>query len=211
MTYFLVSAHSSRLNRLSEALSGLSLPLSPVKHAVYQKTAISPDDTTLPVITLNPAELHVSSTPAIIRTVLGSCVAITMFNRRRQIATICYALLSYPEENDLYTANYVENRKYISHAIPEMVEKMREYGILPGEIEVKVFGGSDTLSQYTGQERNHSVGTLNVKAAMEVLETEGLRLKASDVGGRRGRKILFYTHTGEVLLKPLRDVPDVEF
>lgn len=60
----------------------------------------------------------------------------------------------------MHTANDVKNRKYVSHAIPEMVGKMREYGILPREIEVKVFGGSDTLSQRTGQEQSHSGGIL---------------------------------------------------
>jgi len=194
-----------------EALSGLYLPLTPVIHAVYQKTEMIAEEKKLSVITLNPAELHVSTTPVIVRTVLGSCVAVTMFNRHRRIAAICHALLPHPNNNEPDTANYVENRRYVTCVIPEMVRTMRRHDILPQEIEVKVFGGSDTLGRSAGQESDHPVGRLNVKAVMEMLEAERLSLKTSDVGGTRGRKILFYTHTGEVLLKRLRDVPNSEF
>lgn len=35
------------------------------------------------------------------------------------------------------------------------------------------------------------------------MKSEGLTLITRDVGGIQGRKIFFYTHTGEVLLKRL--------
>ena len=40
--------------------------------------------------------------------------------------------------------------------------------------------------------------------ALQVIEDERLVLAASSVGGKRGRKIYFYTHTGEVLLKYIK-------
>jgi len=190
----------------SETLNGLNLPLTPVMHAVYQKTDMPAEDAKLPRIILNSAELYVSPTPAIVKTVLGSCVAVTMFNRRRGIGAICHALLPHPRDNKPYTANYAENRKYVTYVIPEMIREMQQYDIQLREIEVKLFGGSDTLNEKTGQESGRSAGRLNVKTVMEVLEAQRLQLKTSDVGGIRGRKILFYTHTGEVLLKRLNDV-----
>jgi len=190
----------------AEALNGLDLPLTQVMHTLYQKTETAADDAKLPVITLKPAELMFSEKPSVVRTVLGSCVSVTMFNRRRGIGGICHALLPHPGSNEPYTANYAENHKYVTGVIPEMVRKMRKYGIQPREIEVKLFGGSEILNQGMKQENNSPIGRLNVKAAMEVFEAEHLHLKTSDVGGIYGRKIFFHTHTGEVLLKRVNNV-----
>jgi chemotaxis protein CheD len=44
------------------------------------------------------------------------------------------------------------------------------------------------------------VGALNCEVALEVLAEEGLTVSASDLGGKRGRRIHFHTGTGEVLL-----------
>jgi len=192
----------------SETLNGLNLPLTPVVHTVYQKASIFGEKPELSVITLKPAEMYVGTTPAVVSTILGSCVAVTMFNRRLGVAAICHALLPHPGDNEPCGANYVESRKYVTCVIPEMAEKMRQYGIHPREIEVNLFGGTDTFSQRTGPASGHPVGRLNVKTALKVLEAEQLRLKTSHVGGVRGRKILFHTHTGEVLLKRLKNISD---
>jgi chemotaxis protein CheD len=53
-----------------------------------------------------------------------------------------------------------------------------------------------------------SIGRQNIEMAEKILLSEGLTLKAKDVGGTGGRKILFYTGTGEVLLKRLSVVND---
>jgi chemotaxis protein CheD len=52
--------------------------------------------------------------------------------------------------------------------------------------------------------RSKSVGTENVTVAKDILEKEGFRLAAFDTRGNQGRKIYFFSHTGEVLLKRLK-------
>ncbi len=84
-------------------------------------------------------------------------------------------------------------------------------GIGRGEIEVKVFGGSDMFSADDKPGIGIAVGAQNVEMALTVIEREELRLLVSDVGGYRGRKIVFYTHTGEVLLKRLNERESMEF
>lgn len=49
-----------------------------------------------------------------------------------------------------------------------------------------------------------TVGTQNVIKAIDIIKKEGLIISSSEVGGIRGRKIYFYTGTGEVLLKFIR-------
>ena len=89
----------------SETLNGLSVPLKAVAHTVYQKERIADPSSHLPVITLKPAELFISERPAIVRTVLGSCVAVTMYDRQLGIAAICHALL--PEGNENSSLNVI--------------------------------------------------------------------------------------------------------
>jgi chemotaxis protein CheD len=155
-------------------------------------------------MTLKPAELFISERPTIVRTVLGSCVAVTMFDRRLKISAICHALLPKHDgiEHDETRSN--TNYKYVDTVIPLMVKRLRTYGSELPDLEVKLFGGADMLSVKTGQPNLRSVGRLNIEAVFQILKAHHLSVKVSDVGGTVGRKILFYTHTGEVLLKRIK-------
>jgi len=188
----------------SETLNGMNLPLIPVAHTVYQQNDLVARGQDLPVIYLKPAELCIADKPTIVRTVLGSCLAVTMFNRRLGVSAICHALLPDHSLEDRQNNDSLARFKYVSSVIPEMVAKLRHYGIKPNEIEVKMFGGAETLNSQLEQARNQPVGKLNVETALKVIAAEGLRVDSSDVGGAFGRKIFFYTHTGEVLLKRLK-------
>jgi chemotaxis protein CheD len=81
------------------------------------------------------------------------------------------------------------------------VQSFTLLGVNPAQLEVKMFGGADLLPY--SESRFISVGRRNVEIAREVLLAEGLTLLAEDVGGGRGRKIIFHTHTGDVWRKHL--------
>jgi chemotaxis protein CheD len=90
-----------------------------------------------------------------------------------------------------------------------MIAWFIDKGAYPAELEVKVFGGSDIL--VTGPDRrNVSVGKQNIEAARQALLREGLKLHASHIGGTSGRKIIFSTQTGEVLMKRIRKTVHIE-
>jgi chemotaxis protein CheD len=52
---------------------------------------------------------------------------------------------------------------------------------------------------------NLSVGRQNILIAMRQIEDHGLILVASDTGGIQGRKLIFKSDTGVVLLKRLAE------
>ena len=182
----------------------MNLPLVPVSHTVYKQISRDAGNPEIPVIYLKPAELYVADKPTIVRTVLGSCLAVTMFNQRLGVSAICHALLPQQDLKESFNNHLSEKLKYVDYVIPKMLARMKSYDIKPDEIEVKLFGGADMLNPQTEQSRNQPVGKLNIKTAIKVLDAEGLKPKTSDVGGTFGRKIFFYTHTGEVLLKRLK-------
>lgn len=188
----------------SETLNGMNLPLTPVAHTVYQQTDLLGQNPELPMLYLKPGELHVTDKPMIVRTLLGSCLAVTMFNRRLGIAAMCHATLPEISLEERRRGNFSERFKYVNAVIPEMAARLRSYGIRNDEIEVKLFGGAETLHTEGAPNMNQLVGKSNIAAALKILEAEGLRVDTSDAGGAFGRKIFFYTNTGEVLLKRLK-------
>jgi chemotaxis protein CheD len=151
----------------------------------------------IPKIYLKPGELHFAVTPTIVSTVLGSCVSITMHNRQYQLGVICHAVL--PEE-----LAPGEPYRYVDSSVAAMLRMFARYGIAKSDIEVKIFGGAETLPLYEKSSHTVTVGKQNILRAHQIIEKEHLKLLASDVGGTRGRKLLFYTQTGEIYLQRLR-------
>jgi chemotaxis protein CheD len=90
-----------------------------------------------------------------------------------------------------------------------MIERLDSFNTRRCDIEVKMFGGADMFSSDNSSREHKSVGRQNIETALKIINTEGLNLSASDVGGMGGRKIYFYTHTGEVLLKHLKSGIDI--
>ena len=136
-----------------------------------------------------------------VTTILGSCLAVTMFNKRLKLGAICHGILPESMKNDLKGLEYKEKFKYVDFAILKMLEVLRKYNIENNEIIVKVFGGSDMFSVEYYNVQNKSVGKQNVAVALRLLKEENLKVSASDVAGSSGRIIIFYTDTGEIFLK----------
>ena len=151
---------------------------------------------------LKPAEMCFVKKPLLIKTILGSCITVTMFNHRAGAAAACHALLpTCSQESPCHNAICKQRNKYVDCIIPQMLKQFKKMKIDPSEIEVKLFGGADMFeSSGKGSAR---VGSMNVEMARQVLAKYGLRLKSFDVGGTSGRKILFDTKTGEVWMKRL--------
>ena len=153
----------------------------------------------LPMVYLKPAELHMTDRPVVVSTVLGSCVSVTMFHPRSKVGAICHGLLP-----RCGAGGRQEQFKFVDSSIRRMLACFDDLRIDRGEIEVKVFGGAEMHGVIRAKRLQASVGRQNVETAIGMIHEEGLRIITSDTGGSRGRKILFFTHTGNVLLKRLR-------
>jgi chemotaxis protein CheD len=123
-----------------------------------------------------------------------------MFNHRFKTGSICHAVL--PEcKNEQCPNNCDEMFKYADCAIEMMLEKFILQGVKHSELEVKLFGGANMFN--TKSNGHMTVGEQNIQAAIDNISKQGLKIIANDVGGMKGRKIYFYTHTGEIYMKSL--------
>jgi chemotaxis protein CheD len=157
----------------------------------------------LPDLNLQPGELYLARGPAILRTILGSCVGVTFWSARLGAGALCHGVLprcpfNWPPGSDLQ-----EGSRYVDFSIRYLVRQFDALGVARQELEVKLFGGADVLPVAETRCGRSTVGAQNCKAAAEVLAQLGLTVSASDVGGVRGRRIHFHTGTGEVLLHRL--------
>lgn len=151
---------------------------------------------------LQPGELLVTQEPMWVVTLLGSCVSVTMFNARFQLAAICHAMLPEPR-GDKACAHPSHCFRYLSHAIPAMCEHFFREGLAPDQVEVKMFGGSNVIQIGGDRHSNRWIGASNLALARQLLQSARLRIKAQNVGGETGSKICFNTVTGDVLHKHL--------
>lgn len=151
---------------------------------------------------LKPGEIFIAGTPLIVTTLLGSCIAITLFTPAHRVGAICHALL--PSCRGGESIDCPERYRHVSCSLHGMLALYRERGISRVVIEAKVFGGADMFSPEPDRSCGRcrvSVGRQNITKAKEMLAAEGIRIIAADVGGCQGRKILFRPHTGEVFLQ----------
>lgn len=155
-------------------------------------------------ICLKPGKLFVGDKPCEVMTLLGSCVAVTMFSPRLRVASICHAMLADPDGPDRAAKETAEPYKYVSLVVPFMAEKFRNLGITPTETEVKLFGGANVFGNNHANKRGHGIGVANIRRAKEILDQYGLRVAREHTGGDRGRKLIFNTTSGVVWLKCLR-------
>jgi chemotaxis protein CheD len=154
----------------------------------------------LETVYLHPGEICVSREPRKVITVLGSCVSITIFSPRLGAGAICHGTLPRCRSRKECRGLCIEAFKFMDCAIFYMLGRFTEFGIARNEMEVKIFGGADTLASKS----SNSIGSQNIKITLDILGREKLRVKAADVGDSFGRKLIFFTHTGEVYLKRLK-------
>ena len=159
------------------------------------------DSPELETVYLHPGELCISEGPSRVVTVLGSCVSVTMFNPRLKIGAICHTTLPNCRSKVKCETICVEAFKYMDCAFKYMIKNFRERGIMNEEIEIKIFGGADTLKSKS----SNTIGSKNVHSALHLIKKEHIKLIAADVGDSFGRKLVFFSHTGEVFLKRLKN------
>ncbi len=85
-----------------------------------------------------------------------------------------------------------------------MLETMDKIGIPRKELTIKMFGGSSGLAVRNVDHTTYDIGRRNIAMARKLLQFARLDIKVEDVGGQRGRKLMFNTQTGEVWVKKLR-------
>jgi chemotaxis protein CheD len=154
------------------------------------------------VVTIHPGEYFATGDDTIISTVLGSCVAVGIYDLARGIGGLNHFML--PGElvrgvaaSDELVRN--PNAKYGMYAMELLINDLMKFGVRRADMKAKVFGGGAVLRFLDGS--GSAIPASNIEFAFEYLREENIPVLASDVGGTEPRKIFFFARTGKVLLK----------
>lgn len=141
---------------------------------------------------LQPGQLVVAARPAAITTILGSCVAVCLWEPQRGIGGMNHFMLPMPS-GGAATAS----PRFGPAAMEQLVEKMREAGARLPLFRARVFGGACMFAE---MQSSAHLGQKNAAVAFDFLQRRGIEIVQSDVGGNRGRKLIFHTDEGAAWL-----------
>ncbi len=144
---------------------------------------------------LLPGNLFVHHEEHTVLTVLGSCVSVCLWDSRKRIGGINHYMLPF------WNGEGLASPRFGNIAIMKLIERMIEQGADRRHLQAKVFGGGDMLKATTAF---MNIGQRNIVLAQDLLRDERIPIVSSDPGGKNGRKLVFNTQTGVVLVKLLK-------
>ena len=136
---------------------------------------------------LEPGYIFLPEKPTSISAVMGSSVSVCLYDRRRHVGGMNLFQLPLVRERHLATP------RYGNVAILALIRMMLRAGSRMKDLEAQVLGGA-----HNPESGSEDMGRENVGIARRVLKKERVRVSSEDVGGERGRKIVFNTGTNEL-------------
>jgi len=143
---------------------------------------------------LFPSTLFVGTAPYCVRTILGSCIAVCLYDRTLAFGGINHYMLP------LWTGSSIPSPKYGDVSIDLLIKRMQGLGSRKQNLVAKIFGGA---TQHATGPKPFGIGERNISIAVDVLGRHGIEIQRRSVGGTQGRKIVFNTGTGQVFMSYL--------
>lgn len=152
-------------------------------------------------IGIHIGDLYASRAPAIVSTLLGSCVAVCLYDPKERIGGMNHFLL--PGKADL--KQFDPSARYGINAMELLINRIMAAGGEKSRLVAKVFGGANILPLISEE---YAMGPKNIEFVLDFLRIESIRVISWDLGGVQARKVLFHTDTGVVFLKRLPSAYD---
>lgn len=128
-----------------------------------------------------------------ISTLLGSCVAVCLYDPKLRLGGMNHFLLPSKrvgggDDTDVVLAG--------DYAMEVLVNAMLAKGAHKDRLVAKAFGGGNIVSSI-----RMAIGDRNAEFAVEWLAREGIQLTASDFGGPWSRKVVWVPNTGDAFCR----------
>ena len=149
----------------------------------------------MPDVMVRMAELAVSaSLEDVLASIgLGSCVAVCLIDRRRQLGGLAHVML--PESPGGEAG--ATPAKFADSGVPALMAELGRLGALRPRLEAVLVGGAHMFARAGTLD----IGARNVAAVRETLLRAGVRVSAQDTGGQAGRTVRLHVATGTVTVK----------
>jgi chemotaxis protein CheD len=142
---------------------------------------------------LHAGQLLAFAAPTAITTVLGSCVAVCLHDPATKVGGMNHFLLPLHVERD-------RSPRFGTVAVPALIEAVVRAGASRKTLVAKVFGGASVIGAMAQGRR---LGEENAELALRLLEEARVPVLDKDVGGSRGRKVVFLVDEGTAWVRQL--------
>jgi chemotaxis protein CheD len=149
-------------------------------------------------IHLNPGDFYFGDGNVRLHTLLGSCVAITLWHPVLRFGGMCHFML--PCRQKAEAGAVTPDGRYGDEAMQMFLAEIARYDTRPGEYQAKIFGGGSMFQTLKGGIAPDVAGR-NVTQARALLRDAGFDLCAEDVGGNGHRRIIFNLNDGNVWVR----------
>jgi chemotaxis protein CheD len=140
---------------------------------------------------LAPGRLYASADRVCVTTILGSCVAVCLYDPDRHVGGINHFLLPF---------GFPLSPRFGDAAVPLLIESVLAKGAHRPSLRAKLFGGACVLEAFRSED---PLGAQNVRVARARLQAEHIPIVAEDTGGDHGRKLLFELQTGDAWVRAI--------
>lgn len=151
-------------------------------------------------------EVKASSEPLRVTTLVGSCIAVCLFDPKYNIGGMNHFMLPSSSTSQAQCATYG------IHAMELLINEIMKLGGDRRRLVAKVFGGGNVLGRNESQGSKLAIGERNAEFALEFLRTDSIPVVSQNIGGLTGRQIQFLTHTGQAFVRVVQktdEIPDL--
>ncbi len=149
-------------------------------------------------------DFHVSDDPELVlSTVLGSCIAICLFDPAIETGGMNHFLLAAPGSKG--EMDPLKQRLYGAFAMEQLINEMIKRGANRSTMKAHIYGGSNIHKSMA------HIGTSNANFARDFLQRDGIPISLEDTGGSAARRLDLKPATGQIRCKhiPTEDVPRI--
>ncbi len=143
---------------------------------------------------IQPGQFAFSRDPSWIYAVCGNGVLVVLRDRFQKIGGIAHCVFPKIRFKERPT-NY-----HTDIAVNSLIKNLQTFNSIPHNLEAQLLGGG----HFYGQEKHRAEQV--IKRVRKILKKRRINIVSEDVGGTLGRKVVFNTHSGEVIVYKTRKV-----
>jgi chemotaxis protein CheD len=152
---------------------------------------------------LRPGEFFVGDSSRRVRTLLGSCVSVTLWSPLKRVGAMSHFLLATRHAGATADLDIVREKpvaldgRYGDEALRLMLAELADKHVGGAQCEAKIFGGGDMFPSREAA-GTLTVGRRNGEAARKLLLSQGIKVISESLFGDGHRQIVFDIATGHV-------------
>lgn len=131
----------------------------------------------------------VAATGGELKTFVGSCVALCLFDPVSKVAAMAHIMLP-KKTGGIKPDDNSDLGKYADEAFDIMLHRMTKMGAQQSRIRAKIAGGAAIFS-HESEGAVFNIGSRNLAAIKEILVENNIAIVSEDVGGNFGRWVRF--------------------